>query len=229
MPDDSAIAFRLPRLDQRVAIVGRTGSGKTQGGTWLLSRSGFDKQPFIIIDYKGDKLLNDIDRAREIALGEVPKYPGLYIVHPEKGTADADKAMEEYLWRIKNKGNIGLFFDEAYMLPNARGQGAVSAILTQGRSLHLPVIALTQRPKFIQRFIFTEADFLWMYHLQHAEDIDTVTHFTSPALAGPRLPRFHSRWYDVSQDATFRLAPVPPAEEILDVFDRRLTPKRRKF
>ena len=77
-----AESFRLPNFHQRTAIIGRTGSGKTQFGAWLLSHAPFDKQPYVMIDYKGDDLLNSIDRVREIGLKEVPKHAGLYTIRP---------------------------------------------------------------------------------------------------------------------------------------------------
>lgn len=223
-----AAHFRLPTNQQRVAIMGRTGSGKTQFGAWLLSQAPFDIQPYVIVDYKGDDLLNSIDRAVEIGLNEVPTQPGLYIVHPENGTARGEEEVEAWLWKVKTRGRTGLYFDEAYMLPNTRGQGALSAILTQGRSLRIPVIALTQRPAFIQRFVFTEADFMSIFHLQHHKDIKTIGEFTSPEAVGERLADYHSRWYDVGQDATFVMRPVPDADTILETFHDRLAVKRKR-
>lgn len=202
--------------------MGRTGSGKTQFGFWALSHSPFDRQPFIIVDYKGDDLLNAVDRVKEIGLDEVPKHPGLYIVHPQPVLDD--DAVEAFLRRIWQRENIGLFFDEAYMLPE---KGALQGILTQGRSKHIPAIVLTQRPKAISRFVFTEADFYTVFHLNDRLDNKRVQEFVSGFDPDQMLPEFHSRWYDVGRNALLQVAPVPAADEILSVISDRLRPNRR--
>ena len=93
--------FRFPDTDHRTTIVGRTGSGKTFFAAWLLGKAHFNRQPYIIVDYKHDALLNSSDRIREIGLGDkLPSKPGLYIVHPLPG----EKAeIEEWLWKIWRK------------------------------------------------------------------------------------------------------------------------------
>lgn len=216
-----ATEFRLPTLKQRTAVIGRTGSGKTQFGAWLLSLSGFDKQPFVMVDYKGDDLLNSIDRVKEIGPTEVPKFPGLYIIRPD---IRAEEAIESWLWKIWEREKIGLYFDETYMVPNssAAGSGALQAILTQGRSKRLPVIALSQRPAFLSRFVFTEADFFAVFHLNTVGDQKRVGEFIPGEIMRERLPEFSSRWYDVGHDFHAQLAPVPKAEEIQEALDSRL-------
>ena len=64
--------FKLPSFKQRLAIIGRTGSGKTQAGAWILANAPFDKQPYVIVDYKGDDLLGAIDNVEQIDLNYVP-------------------------------------------------------------------------------------------------------------------------------------------------------------
>lgn len=217
--------FRLPNLQQRVAVIGRTGSGKTRFGTWLLSRSDFDKQPFVVIDYKGDDLLGGIDRMREIGLNEVPKHPGLYTIRP---TPSENENVEAWLWKVWQKERIGLYVDEGYALPN---KGAFQAILTQGRSKRLPVICLTQRPTWVSRFVFSEADFYAVFHLNDRRDKLTVQAFTPKERMdlNNRLPDYHSYWYDVGRDNVALIKPVPNDEDILDLIETKLKPKKRSF
>lgn len=215
--------FRFPSNQQRVAVIGRTGSGKTQFGAWLLSQSGFDKQPYVVIDYKGDELLGSIDRVREIGLKELPKHPGLYTIRP---TPSENDAVEEWLWKAWARERIGLYVDEGYALPD---KGAFQAILTQGRSKRIPVICLTQRPTWVSRFVFSEADFYAVFHLNDHRDRLTVQAFTPRERMDlkNRLPDFHSYWYDVGKDRVFQIKPVPDAETIVEAIDARLRPKKR--
>src|SRR4051812_12800032 len=106
--------FRLPSLTDRTAVMGMTGSGKTQFGFWQLTVAPFDLQPFIIFDYKGESLFRQSERVKEIGIGELPREPGVYRVSlvPRRD----DEAVENYLWKIWEHENVGALFDEAYML-----------------------------------------------------------------------------------------------------------------
>jgi len=214
--------MNLPSDSQRIAIVGRTGSGKTQSAAWHLSKRSFDTKPWIMFDYKGDELLNEIEGTQEIDLATVPKKPGLYIVHP---LPDDNESVENYLWQIWANENIGLYFDEGYMIGDSP---ALRAILTQGRSKHLPVIILSQRPVWLSRFVFSESDFFQLFHLNDVRDRKTMRAFV-PADLDARLPQYHSYYYDVANDQITILSPVPKREEILETFSERLNVNKRKF
>lgn len=216
--------FRLPNNTQRLAIIGRTGSGKTQFGTWVLSQCPFDRQPYIVIDYKGDELIASVDRIREIGLKEVPKTPGLYVVRP---LPSEQEAVENWLWKVWGQERIGLYVDEGYALPDK--SQAFQAILTQGRSKRLPVICLTQRPTWVSRFVFSEADFYACFQLNDHRDKLTIQSFTPKDRMNlaERLPDYHAYWYDVGRDNVFVIQPVPSAENIAELIDSKLTPRKR--
>lgn len=205
----------------RTVIIGRTGSGKTQQGAWLLSRQHFDRMPWIIIDYKRDELLNASRLIREINYNELPKHPGLYILHPEPSH---DIQVDAFLQRVYRRGNTGLFFDESFMVPDKKG---LSAVLTQGRSLRIPVIALTQRPAWLSRFVFSEADHFSVFHLTDSEDRKKVGRFLPDGAADDPPPEYNSIWYSVKRNALFHLRPVPDAATILTDIETRLSPRRR--
>src|ERR1700744_5170015 len=93
-PRYGANHMRLPDSTQRIVIIGRTGSGKTQAGAWHLSTRDLTEEPWVIIDYKRDRLLNSI-WAKEITLKDkVPDEPGLYTMHPRP--IEDDSAVEDY-------------------------------------------------------------------------------------------------------------------------------------
>lgn len=213
--------LRLPGPTHRTVVVGRTGSGKTQAAVWHLSLQNFDKMPWVIFDYKTDDLINSIDGARHIGMDEVPKQPGIYIVHP---LPSENAEVEEYLWKLWAKENIGVYVDEGYMLGDNK---AFESILTQGRSKRIPVIVLSQRPAWITRFVFSEADFFQVFHLNDKRDKKTVEAFLPQNLSA-RLPDYHSYYYDVGNDALSKFAPVPDADSLLESFDARIA-KRRRF
>ena len=194
---------------------------------WALSHAAFHQQPYVILDYKRDDLVAQVDYLKQIGLNELPKRPGLYVVRPQPKVDD--DAVEAWLWKVWTRGRVGLFADEAYMLP-ARS-AAFDAILTQGRSKRIPVTVLTQRPAWISRFVFSEANFYSIFRLSDADDVKATQRFV-PVRHGrldDPLPRFHSRYYDRDADALHILKPVPEDDEILGRFEQRLKPKRKYF
>lgn len=225
LPRPAEHAFAYPNERQRVVVMGKTGSGKTQFGVWLLSEAPFQKQPYVILDYKRDSLIGATDRIREIGLSELPKHPGVYVVRPIPETDD--DAVEQFLWKVWRRGKTGLYFDETYMLPRDGNSPALRAVLTQGRSLRIPVIALTQRPAWVSRFVFSESEYYSYFHFNDQEDIKTARRWFPPGLVETRLPRYNSVWYDQDQDAAWVLQPVPDADSILDRLDARLSARRR--
>jgi len=211
----------LPNDTQRLAIVGRTGSGKTQAAVWHLSNRSFNKKPWIIYDFKYDKLINEIKGLQEITLDEIPTKPGLYIVHP---LPDDQEKVEAHLWAVWAKENIGVFIDEGYMIGNSK---AFRALLTQGRSKHIPMIILSQRPSWISRFVFSEADFYQVFWLNDIRDRKIVGAFV-PFDMHEKLKNYHSIYFDVGNDEIYEWQPVPDKRQILATFDRKLD-TRPKF
>lgn len=220
---------RIPGLTHRTAIVGRTGSGKTRFGTWLLSLSPFDKIPYVIIDHKREGMFEGIDRIRQIGYSEIPKSPGLYLLQPDTREEDHDEKLDAWMLNALDREKIGMYIDEGYSIrPTSR---ALQTVLTQGRSKKVPVITLSQRPSRVSTFVFSEADFLAFFQLSREDDRKTAQSYAPKNrinLDTP-LPRFHSHWYDVSEDTVNVFGPVPDDSKILEDIDRRLLPKKRNM
>lgn len=222
--------FRLPAMTHKLAIYGRTGDGKTVQAAWVLSQAPFDLIPYIIVDFKRDDLLNSTDRIKRISLNDpIPKHPGLYIVHPI--AKHDDERVEKFLWNVYRKRRTGLFIDEGFMLPNP--SPAWDAILTQGRSLRIPVINLTQRPVWLSRFVTSQADFHSLFPFNDDRDNETVLRFMPREIRNhiaergeDGLPKFHSYWFDVERKTWFVMGPAPHPNDITQTLEDRLKPKR---
>lgn len=215
MPDN---AVRLPNNTQRLTVIGRTGTGKTQAGLWHLSLKDFKKFPWIIFDAKGDPLINEVSAipgVKQIDFSFVPKYPGLYHLRATPPSMKSD-AMEALLWRIHKRGKVGLFFDEGFTFDPR--SDALNTIYTQGRALKIPTITLTQRPSWLSRFVFSEADFFQIFGLNDRDDRKTVQRFVPVDMDLP-LREFHSIWYDVGKNSVREFLPVPQRDTILDQFE----------
>jgi len=217
--------FIFPDATRRTTIVGATGSGKTRFAAWLWSNSPFRTRPYIAIDFKGDDLIAQIDRAQEIAIKDkIPKAPGLYVIRPMPHEQDE---MDQWLYRVWQRGEIGLWLDEGFMLPQSR---YLDAILTQGRSLRIPATILTQRPVRCSRHVFAQADCFALFEMYDWRDIETVTQFVPQDDVWTfdyELPRFSCRWRDNPNRISSVIDPVPDDGYILDRFDSALRPKLR--
>jgi DNA helicase HerA-like ATPase len=222
MPDE---AIRLPGPTHKTAIVGRTGSGKTVAAVWHLSNSDFDERPWIILDYKNDELINRIARAEVIGYGDIPDDPGIYILKVLPG--DEEK-VSEWFRQAWQRENLGILIDEGYMI-DPRDQW-FNACLTQGRSKRISMIILSQRPVWLSRFVFSEADFFQVFDLTHVKDMDKVREYVRDderqQLDIP-LEDYNSFYYDVGRKRLETFGPVPDQETILQAIDDRLAEMER--
>ena len=213
----------LPGDTDRLAVIGRTGSGKTQAAVWHLSRANWLRKPWYVLDFKGDGLIADIPRAKEVDIKDKPtRHAGIYILRPRPDQTDE---VEEFLWKIWNNQNTGLYVDEGYML--GLYNAPFRALLTQGRSRHIPMIVLSQRPVFLDKFVWSEAGYYQIFHLNNDRDNRVVREFV-PANVKQRLPTYHSWYYDVSQDQLVVLRPVPDRDTILETFRDRVKMRKSK-
>jgi hypothetical protein len=225
--------FRLPRDDEHLVVVGRNGTGKSQFAAWTLSKKDLTAKPFIVVDYKGEELFNGITKIRPISHTDpIPDEPGLYILHSRP---DMDEETENWLWKVWERGNTGLFIDEGYLLPQ-KDRGAFQSILTQGRSKRIPVTTLSQRPVRISRFVFSEASHVAAFDLTDRRDRESLSEivpddfveWVPPAFnVDGELPDYHARWYSVKNKGRYVLRPVPDAKQIIADIDMQLRPIRR--
>lgn len=225
--------FRLPNDSQHMAIIGQNGSGKTVFGVWALSKSTFDHQPKVIIDYKRDALIEAIEGLEEIDYNYVPRHPGLYIIRATK--AD-DERLERWFYRAVEQENVGVYIDEGLEVPqNFPRYSGLRTLLTQGRSKQCPVTILMQRPSQVSKFIFSESSFFAVFRLQADSDKARIGEFTpSPRVnrlwnLDVAIPRFECRWFDATEDYSAILLPAPPEDEILQTFYDRVRLRRRVF
>lgn len=188
---------------------------------WSKPKAG---RPWFIFDSKGDALIREINPEEIDIRKKPPLIPGLYVLRP-RPMLDDDH-WTEFLWNIWRQENAGVYSDEGYMIPGIRNP-AFRALLTQGRSKRIEMITLSQRPVWMDKFTFTEADFWQIFRLNGLDDRKSIS-----AIIGNQvdrdLPEFNSYWYDVGRNSTVRFAPVPGRDELLDIFHERLVRRKLK-
>lgn len=197
--------FVLPGAEDRTAIIGGTGTGKTTFGAWILSKQNMQARPWVALDFKGEELWDMVGDPpmRPLKLGKLPGKNGFYRLSIRP---DQEDALEDWLWKVWEHGDIGLFCDESSLIPQ---KAAFKAVLRQGRSKRIPVIACTQRPVDCDREIFTESQYVSVFRLDDKRDYKIVQGFTRDAPIEKPLPPFHSYWYDKRQNMLKLLKPVP--------------------
>ena len=222
--------FKLPGRTDRTAILGRTGSGKTTMAAFLVSHADIDKKPWVIIDYKGEQIFDDIEKADRDVITNIkttdtaPRKPGLYRVEPIPG--EDDRNITEFLWRIWERQNTGIYVDEGHLLPNS---DALKAVLVTGRSRKIPVIMISQRPVWVPREVFSESNHHVIFDLSREDDRKVAGSFVTPTgEAVPRMRDYHSLWNDVGRNRRFQMRPAPPAEQSIERIIER-APRRFRW
>lgn len=217
--------FPWPGDTNRTAVIGSTGSGKSFFGMWLLgTRMTLDwvKRPVVIFDWKGDANLNNLGAKRWSIFSKPPKRPGLYITHPMPGEVEPVDAFLHAAWEQED---IGLFFDEAAELEKSR---SINRVMKQGRSKHIPCISCTQRPVWLPRSVFSEAEYFALLRLNDQDDKTTVKRFVN-ADVYQKLPEHYSLWYATVPDKAHVLRPVPNMREIRAMFYTPSTDSRKRI
>lgn len=231
--------MRLPNNTQRILIVGATGSGKSVAAVWHLSQKSFDF-PWVIFNHKGDDFIRSIPHAVHVKdLNFVPpkkikNNERLFIYEPVPEVDD--EAVNALLWKLHKRENIGIYIDEGYMI-NPR-DGALVALYTQGRSKHIPMITLSQRPVGMCAYGRSEAEFYQVFRLSDKEDRKSVNRFipncpmeelmVAPPNVPLPLPEYHSIYYDVSANKLEICPPVPSEETIIATFEEKLSHSNKK-
>lgn len=216
---------KFPGPTDRTAIIGRTGSGKTTAGMWHLSGKDFTKQPWVMVNTKGDPLINEIAAikgVRTIDVSQTPGDEGLWVINP---TPDQQDDMDAFFGRVWEKQNCGLYIDEGYMIEKT---DKLNACLTQGRSRSIPMIVLSQRPAWITKFVFSEADYVQLFNLQRLEDRKNVGGLV-PVDKNYRLAKHCSYWYNVGDDTLLKWNPVPDKPVIIESFRAAFPPDREQI
>jgi hypothetical protein len=203
--------FRFPGGDMRTTILGATGSGKSTCGLWMLAHQRLDRRPWIIFDFKRENFFDDVGfpPIRPLSLiDRPPRRPGLYLVTPRPGD---DELVEAFLWLVWEAENIGLYVDEAPLMPE--NGDAFQACIQQGRSKHIPIIACTQRPVGVARGLFSEANFVCVYAVTDRRDYKLIEGFV-PAEMGAPMPQHHWRWWDRERRIMLNMKPVPAPAKV---------------
>lgn len=205
-----ANGLRTPGPSDRTTVIGMNGTGKTVLGAHLLSLQNFEKRAWVALDFKDEELWDRVGDPpmRELSMGSMPGKRGLFRMRVRPGD---DEALENWFWRVWERGNIGIFSDEVSLVPQ---KAAFKAILRQGRSKLIPVIACTQRPVDCDREVFTESTYVAVFRVKDRRDYKIIESFSGGVSMERPLPDHYFYWYDARQNTLYTLKPCPPPDKV---------------
>jgi hypothetical protein len=226
---------RLPGSQDRLAIFGCTGSGKTVGALWQLSHKNFERQPWLVYNPSQDSKFDAIDHAHQVDLDFVPSKPGLYIANFYPSDK---KALETNLGKVLRKGNVGVYVDEGYL---SGSSPSLFDIVIAGRKSSVPVIYLAQRPVEKQGApivtIGANSEFVQIYELPRESDWNNILEIIPERHWKRQIGtledgmefverKYHSLYWDRDARKITKLGPMPKVEQIVERIDSKLRRKK---
>lgn len=193
------------RPGERLVACGTTGSGKSTLAKRYLERSPYH---WIIFNPKGTRAFDrlpgthTLDNKITIVNVEaaIKKYKYVNLKFSSGWTWEYQDAL---LRNICEKfTNIGVLIDELYYIHASNGfaGSGLVGLLSRGRELHQTFIGLTQRPRFVSKFIFSESDYLIEFFLKLPEDRKTLFQQTGEDIALVKQAGHNFLFFDLVRD-----------------------------
>lgn len=177
--------------DQRLIVVGATGSGKTVLIKHFLSRLN----RVFVIDPKHTFKLDGYKVRRGL-----PMFGSEFrvIFRPRKGDDDQMSDLLRDLFKMKN---VTIYCDELATLAEVYKETTetLADISRTGRERRVSVWAALQRPRWVPRVFFTEAENMFIFNLRSEEDRQYMAKFTDP-MVEDQIEKFTFWYFHPDQD-----------------------------
>ena len=217
--------FRL-RPDERWAIIGKSGSGKSVFARWIAYQYYRAHWPVVIVDPKkryvdaaqGDDYATSpadstIARPWKIADGLFNPDAKVQIYLPTF-PALKDPVLDRLFFTLLDRGGLVLHIEDMTQVANENSTPTgLAALMTDGRTAEVPLLLLAQRPVGIPRNMIDQAENFAIFRLP---DIDDRTR-ASKILGDKRveriiLPRRYFWYLHEGDDFPTKYSPLPLSE-----------------
>lgn len=223
VPWDNFVASFAWFQGEHVALIGPTGSGKTNLAYWLLP---FRKYVTVFATKpKDDSLVkfgrhNRFKTMQQWSDARTAEAEPRRIVWPNARTLSAvdtqRKVFDTAFKRIFVQGGWCLYIDELWYMCQILGfDRAVKLYLLQARSIDISLVVATQRPAWIPVEVYDQSTHLFFWkdsdkrNLQRLSDLSTVnTDLIKSVVA--RLPKYHVLYVNTRNDVMAITRPPAP-------------------
>lgn len=177
MPWDRFIRQLQWKPGEHVALIGPTGQGKT---TLLLNLLPLRQYVAFFATKPSDPAFTRLQEMgyvrfaawRSVSAADTPKR----LIWPDATRIDSDKQQKivfrEAFARIYRERGWTVALDELWYMVNKLGLAdEVRTFLLQGRSLHISLVAATQRPKFVPLEIYDQSTHLFFWRDNDEENL----------------------------------------------------------
>lgn len=182
---------------ERVTMLGKTGSGKTYLGKAYAS--GFDN--VLVLDTKGTftwgrgvPIIRTFDQLRKVGAGK-------FIYRPIDSEMNSDfyDAFFEFIYKRRHTvafvDELNQVMENAHdILPNWKN------IMQRGRELNVGIFNCTQRPTFVPRMTFSEAEHTFCFRLKLEDDRRRVAEYMGQDALTVNLKKHGFIYMHESQD-----------------------------
>lgn len=197
--------FELPP-GKRIAIAGSTGSGKSTLARRYLAQSRYH---WLIFNPKASRVFDPLRpvKLNRIREGEVFRHlerdAFTSLQFPPRWGPDAQ---DELLLRAQERfENFGVLIDELYHIHKNGVAGAgLTGLLTRGRELKQSFVGLTQRPMFVAKFVFSEADAIIEFSLRYEDDRKRMREYTGSDHALQRMREHDFLFFSLDTERAIR-------------------------
>ncbi len=202
------------RANDRVLIVGSTGSGKTVLALALFSAM---RPRRLLIDPKGEHHLPGVRRCSRVSRLDLEARAAHFV--PARGDDAEWEELFERVWAGRRLPRV-IHIDEAFGPTRAgKAPAGLRLMIQQGRALRQGIIACTQRPVNIESTLRTEADHVICFDITAIDRRHLAADMgLEPDQLERELAEVHARygrhghlWWDRAHRRLTRCPPVPLA------------------
>ena len=207
----------VPGPDQRALFVGQNGKGKTVGAVTLLMPV-IGKRPVYVMDTKGDDIFsrlvshfgdNAVLHTRFQDVANERNTP-LVVYRPDgKELGDLNFLDRVCQWFYDRRGCV-VYIDEVSQVTGGMTQPKPGFLnlYTRGRSHGVGVWASSQRPAYVPKIVYTEAQKYYVFFLADKDDRERVAKFTHPSLNAQPSKDYGFLFYTPKLDRAIEFGPM---------------------